>query len=51
MSRKSVFCVTKNFSDNAKHVLSLQTFYAITLMFSSKDQIQVGIEGKRREII
>ena len=46
MSRKLVFYVTKNFSHNAKHVLSLQTFYFITLTFSSEDQSQLGIEGK-----
>ena len=36
MSTKSVFYVTKKFSDNAKHVLSLQPFYAIVLMFNDK---------------
>ena len=51
MSRKLVFYVTKNFRQNAKHVLSLQTFYFITLTFSSEDQSQLGIEGKWREII
>ena len=44
--RKSVFYVTKNFSDIAKHVLSLQPFYVIALKFSNEDQSQVGIEGK-----
>ena len=38
MSRKSVFYVTKFFSDNAKYVLRLQSFWAITLTFSSEDQ-------------
>ena len=48
MSRKLVFYVTRNFSNNAnsKHVLSLQALYSITLTFSSKDQSQVGIERK-----
>ena len=46
MRRKSVFYVTKNFSDIAKHVLSLQPFYVIALKFSNEDQSQVGIEGK-----
>ena len=48
---KSVFYVTKNFSNNAKHVLTLQSFYSTTLKFSSEDESQVGIEGKWREII
>ena len=51
MSRKSAFYVTKNFSKNAEHVLNLQPFYSISLMFSSKDQSQVGAEGTWREII
>ena len=51
MSRKSVCYVTKNLRDNAKHVLSLQPFYAVTLAISSEDQSQVGIEGKLSEII
>ena len=38
--------VNKTFSDNEKHVLNLQSFYAIKSAFSSKDQRQVGIEGK-----
>ena len=46
MRRKSVFYVTRNFSDIAKHVLSLQPFYVIALRFSNEDQSQVGIEGK-----
>ena len=46
MSRKSVFYVTKNFSNNAKHVLNLQPFYSISSTFSSEDQSQVRIEGK-----
>ena len=36
MDRKSVAYVTKIFSNNAKHMQSLQTFYAITITFSSK---------------
>ena len=51
MSRKSVFYVTKNFSNNAKHVLNLQPFYSISSTFSSEDQSHIGIEGKWREII
>ena len=51
ISWKSVFYVAKNFNNNAKHMLSLQPFHAITLTFSSEDQSQVGIEGKWREII
>ena len=46
MSRISGFYVTKNFSDNAKHILSLQSFYDITLTFSREDQNQVVIEEK-----
>ena len=46
MSRRSVLYVTKNFSNNAKHVLILQLFYSILSTFSSEDQSQVGIEGK-----
>ena len=45
MSRKSVFYVTKNFSNNSKHVLSLQPLYAIISTFSSEDQSQAGIEN------
>ena len=48
---KKSFYVSKNFSNNAKHVLNLEPFYSITLTFSSEDQSQVGIEGKWREII
>ena len=51
MSRKSVFYVTKNFVNNAKHVLNLQPFYSILSTFSNEDQSPVGIEGKWREII
>ena len=51
MSRKSVFYVTKNISNNAKHVLILQPLYSISSTFSSKYQSQVGIEEKWREII
>ena len=51
MSRKSVFYATKNFSNNAKHVLNIQPFYSISSTFSSEDQSQVGIEGKLHEII
>ena len=51
MSSKLVFYVTKNFSNNAKHVLNLQPFYSVSLTFSSEDQSQVAIEGKWREII
>ena len=43
IGRKSGFYVTKNFSDNAKHVLSWQPFYAITSAFTSEDQNQVGV--------
>ena len=43
---KKSFYVSKNFSNNAKHVLNLEPFYSITLTFSSEDQSQVGIEGK-----
>ena len=43
--------VTKNFKNNAKHVLILQQFYSISSTFSSEDQSHVGIEGKWREII
>ena len=50
MRRKSVFYVTRNFSDIAKHVLSLQPFYVIALRFSNEDQSQVGIEGKWHDI-
>ena len=51
LSRKSVCYVTKYLRDNAKHVLSLQPFYAVTLTISSEDQSQAGIEGKLSEII
>ena len=51
ITRKPVFYVTKNLSNNAKHVLSFQLFYAIILTFSSKDQSHVGIVGKICEII
>ena len=40
------FMLPKNINNNAKHVLSLQPFYAITLMFSSKDQSYLRIAGK-----
>ena len=47
---KPVFYVTKNFSNNAKHVLNFQPFYSsITLTFSSEDKSQVEIEGKSHE--
>ena len=46
ISKKSVSNVTKNFSNNAKHVLNLQPFYSISSTFSSEDQSQVRIEGK-----
>ena len=46
MSGKSVFYVTKNFSNNAKHVLNLKSFYSISSTFSSEYQSQVGIEEK-----
>ena len=49
--RKSAFYVTKNFSNNAKHVLNLQPFYSISLTFTSEYQSQVRIEEKWREII
>ena len=45
-SRKPVFNVTKNFSNNANHVLNLQLFYSVSSTFSSEDQSQVRIEGK-----
>ena len=51
ISRKLVFNITKNFSNNAKHVLNLQTFYSIPSTLSSEDQSQVGVEGKWLEII
>ena len=51
MSRKWVFYVTKNYSNNAKHVVNLQPFYSISLNFSREDQSQVGMEEKWREII
>ena len=51
LNKKSALYVTNSFSDNENHVLNLQPLYASTLMFSSKDQGQIGIEGKRREII
>ena len=38
MTRKSVFYVTKNFSNNAKLVLNLHPFYSISSMFSIEDQ-------------
>ena len=39
--------ISKNtFSDNAKHVLLLELFYAIKLPFSSEDQSRVRIDGK-----
>ena len=34
------------FSDNAKHVLRLELFYAIKLPFSIEDQSRVRIDGK-----
>ena len=51
MMRKSVFYVTKNFSNNANHMLRLQPLYFITLTFSSEDQGQEGIEEKLCEMI
>ena len=51
ISRKSVFNVTKDFSNNAKHGLNLQPFYSISSKFGSEDQSQVGIEGKCNDII
>ena len=51
MMRKSVFYVTKNFSNNAKHMLRLQPLYFITLTSSSEDQSQEGIEEKLCEMI
>ena len=38
--------ITKNFSNNAKHVLNLKPFYPIPSTFSSEDLSQVGVEGK-----
>ena len=54
MSRKLVFYVTKDFSNNAKHVHTCAHLcihahtcaYSISLTFGSKDQSQVGIEKK-----
>ena len=51
LNKKSALYVTNSFSDKENHVLNLQPLHASTLMFSSKDQGQIGIEGKRREII
>ena len=51
MSRKLVFYVTKNFSNNVNYVPNFQPFYSISSTFSRKDQSQVTIEEKLREII
>ena len=48
---RNFFYITKNFSNNAKHVLNLQPFYSISSTFSNDDQSQVGIERKWREIM
>ena len=44
--QKISFYVTKNFSNNAKHMLCLQPSNSIILTFSIEDQGQVGIKGK-----